>query len=307
MRTLIVGAGAVGGYYGAKLARAGHDVVFTARGRNLEAIRDRGLRLESFEDPIAVSPVRALETPRGESPFELILICVKAKDTEAALEDLRGAVSASTLVLSLQNGVENEERIERSLGIEPMVRGLAYVGVELVEPGIVRHSSGGTVVIGEPDDRPSSRLRGLEVLLRQASIEVVVPESISRAKWQKLAWNASFNIICALTRVTIGAALADSKGRRLVELAMREVEAVAEAQGIAFDPDHIPRMLQYAEQIGFVRPSTLQDREKRKPLEHEALTGAVVRFGERYGVPTPVNQTLDGLARLVSSEFEGKS
>src|SRR6516225_11201631 len=115
MRTLIVGAGAVGGYYGAKLARAGHDVVFTARGRNLEAIRDRGLRLESFEDPIAVSPVRALETPRGESPFELILICVKAKDTEAALEDLRGAVSASTLVLSLQNGVENEERIERSL------------------------------------------------------------------------------------------------------------------------------------------------------------------------------------------------
>src|SRR5262249_42202984 len=151
---------------------------------------------------------------------------------------LQGAVGASTLVLSLQNGVESEELIERSLGIEPMVRGLSYVGVELVEPGTVRHSSGGTVVIGEPDDRSSSRLRALEELLRQASIEVVVAESIARAKWQKLAWNASFNIICALTGVTIGAALADSKSRWLVEAAMREVEAVAEAQGIAFDPDH---------------------------------------------------------------------
>jgi 2-dehydropantoate 2-reductase len=307
MRTLIVGAGAVGGYYGAKLARAGHDVVFTARGRNLEAIRDRGLRLETSEDPIVVSPVRALETPRGEAAFELVLVCVKAQDTQAALTDLRGAVGASTLILSLQNGVESEELIERSLGIEPMVRGLAYVGVELVAPGTVRHSSGGTVVIGEPDDRPSPRLRGLEELLRRASIEVVVPESIARAKWQKLAWNASFNIICALTGVTIGAALADSKSRRLVETTMREVAAVAAAQGIEFDPDHIAKMLQYAERIGFVRPSTLQDREKRKPLEHKALTGAVVRFGERFGVPTPVNQTLDGLARLVSSEFEGKS
>jgi 2-dehydropantoate 2-reductase len=305
MRTLIVGAGAVGGYYGAKLARAGHDVVFTARGHNLEAIRDRGLRLESMEGPIVVSPARVLETPRCEPAFELVLICVKAQHTEAALEDVREVMRSSTLVLSLQNGVESEALIERSLGIAPMVRGLAYVGVELVAPGTIRHSSGGTVVIGEPDDRPSLRLERLAKLLREASIDVVVPDSITRAKWQKLAWNASFNIICALTGATIGAAVADSKGRGLVEMAMREVEAVAVAQGIRFDPDHIPNMLQYAQKIGFVRPSTLQDRQKGKPLEHEALTGAVVRFGERFGVRTPVNQTLDGLARLVSTELEG--
>lgn len=304
MRTLIVGTGAVGGYYGAKLARAGHDVVFTARGRNLEAIRDRGLRLESFESPIVVSPARALETPQGEAVFELILICVKAQDTEAAVEDLRSAVGADTLLLSLQNGVESEALIERLLGIGPMIRGLAYVGVELVAPGTVRHSSGGRVVIGESDDRLSSRLRRLEGLLREASIEVLVPESIARAKWQKLAWNAAFNIICALTGVTIGAALADPKSRRLVEAAMSEVEQVAAAQGIEFEHDHIPKMLQYAERIGFVRPSTLQDREKGKALEHDALTGAVGRFGDRFGVPTPVNHTLDGLARLVSSGFE---
>lgn len=301
MRTLIVGAGAVGGYYGAKLARAGHEVVFTARGRNLEAIRERGLRLESPEGSIVVSPARALETADGERAFELILVCVKAQDTEAALEGLRSAIGVGALVVSLQNGVESEGLIERFLGIGPMLRGLAYVGVELVAPGTVHHSSGGTVLIGELDDRPSPRVRRLEQLLREASIEVVVPPNMARAKWQKLAWNAAFNVICALTGVTIGAALADPRSRRLVEAAMKEVEAVARAQDIEFDPDHVAAMLQHAERIGFVRPSTLQDRERGKPLEHDALTGAVVRFAERLGVPTPVNCTLDALARLVSA------
>jgi 2-dehydropantoate 2-reductase len=301
MRTLIVGTGAVGGFYGAKLARAGHEVVFTARGRNLEEIRARGLRLESFQGDIVVSPARAVETPEGLAAFELVLVCVKVQDTEAALEGLSGAIGAGTVVVSLQNGVESEELIERRLGLEPMIRGLAYVGVELVAPGVVRHASGGTILIGERDDHPSPRLERLERMLREAEIEVVVPQSIARAKWQKLAWNASFNVICALTCATIGGALASLEGRSLVQAAMGEVEAVARAQGIEFEPGHIPSMLRYAERIPFVRPSTLQDREKGKPLEHDTLTGAVVRFGARVGVPTPVNQTLDALARLVSS------
>ncbi len=307
MRTLIVGTGAVGGYYGAKLARAGHEVVFTARGRNLEEIRMRGLHVESFEGAITVSPAKTLEGEPDGSAFELALVCVKAQDTEAALEGLSGAIGSDALVVSLQNGVESEELIERLLGLEPMIRGLAYVGVELVAPGIVRHSSGGTMLIGERDDRPSPRLERLERLLREASIEVVVPQSMARAKWQKLAWNASFNVICALTGATIGGALAGPHGRRLVEATMAEVEAVAGAQAIEFEPNHIPSMLRYAEQIGFVRPSTLQDRERGKPLEHDALTGAVVRFGARFGVPTPVNHTLDCLARLVSSGLGERS
>jgi 2-dehydropantoate 2-reductase len=301
MRTLIVGTGAVGGFYGAKLARAGHEVVFTARGRNLEEIRARGLRLESFEGDITVPPARTLDTARSLAPFELVLVCVKAQDTEAALESLPGAIGADTVVVSLQNGVESEDLVERLLGLEPMIRGLAYVGVELVAPGVVRHASGGTILIGERDDHPSPRLERLERLFREAGIEVVVPQSIARAKWQKLAWNASFNVICALSGATIGGALASPEGRSLVEAAMGEVESVARAQGIEFEPGHIPNMLRYAERIGFVRPSTLQDREKGKPLEHDALTGSVVRFGARLGVPTPVNQTLDGLARLISS------
>jgi 2-dehydropantoate 2-reductase len=302
VRVLIVGTGAVGGYYGAKLVRAGHDVVFTARGENLHALRTRGLKIAGIEGDVTLESVRAVETPRGSGPFSLVLVCVKFQHTESALDGVAAELAPDADVISLQNGVESEPAIERFLGIRRMLRALAYVGVELVAPGNVRHSSGGTIVVGELDDRPSERLARVEKIFRDAAIDVVIPASIARAKWQKLAWNATFNLVSALSGATIGDTLADAEARRLVEAAMREVERVANAQGIEFDPDHIRRVIRHAEHnLGFVRPSTLQDREKGKSLEHDALTGAVVRFGERYGVPTPLHRTFDALARLVSA------
>jgi len=277
-------------------------VVFTARGEHLRALRERGLDLQSIEGDRRVAPIRAVESPRSEGPFALVLVCVKAQHTEAALRDLGRELAADSLVISLQNGVESEPLIERLLGLPPMLRALAYVGAEIVAPGALRHVSGGTIVVGEPDDHRSARLERLERFLSNAAIEVAVPTSIARAKWQKLAWNASFNVISALTGSTIGGTLVDPASRRLVEAVMREVEAVANAQGIEFEREHIPRVLRHAERnLGFVRTSTLQDREKGKSLEHDALTGAVVRFGARFGVPTPVCETLDALASLVSA------
>jgi 2-dehydropantoate 2-reductase len=302
LKILIVGAGAVGGYFGAKLARAGHEVGFTARGKNLQALIERGLAVESFEGDFVQARIRAVESASGQGPFSLVLVCVKAYDTARAIETLGSELELEASVISLQNGVESEPAIERLLDLPPLIRAVAYVGAELVAPGVVRHVSGGTILIGEPDDRRSQRLERVERLLRDAAIDVVVPPSIQRAKWQKLAWNASFNLISALSGATIGGTLADPPARRLVEAAMREVESVAGAQGITFEPDHVRRMLRHAERnLGFVRPSTLQDREKGKPLEHDALSGAVVRFGQRHGVPTPIHQTLDALARLVSA------
>jgi len=306
LSTLIVGAGAVGGYFGAKLARAANEVVFVARGEHLRALRARGLELRGVGGDFTVAPVRAVDSARGSGPFDLVLVCVKAQDTETALLDVGDELASDALVASLQNGVESEAVIERLLGLPPMLRALAYVGAEVVAPGVIHHASGGSVVIGEPDDRRSPRLERVERFLSSADIEVVVPASIARAKWQKLAWNASFNVIAALTGATIGATLGDPESRRLVEAVMREVEAVAVAQGITFDTDHVTRVLRHAQRnLGFVRPSTLQDREKGKPLEHDALTGAVVRFGKRHGVPTPVCETLDTLARVVSGSAFG--
>jgi 2-dehydropantoate 2-reductase len=276
-------------------------VVFTARGNNLDALRLRGLTIQRAEGDLHVGAPRAAESPRGEGPFGLVLVCVKAQHTDVSLAGLGPELESGALVISLQNGVESEDRIERLLGVPALLRATAYVGVELVRPGVVRHTSGGTIVVGEIDGRRSQRLERLERLLCDAAIEVIVPPDILRAKWQKLAWNAAFNLVCALSGTTIGAILDDPEARGLVEQAMAEVEAVARAEGVAFEVDYVPRVLRLADRLHrAVRPSTLQDREKRKPLEHEALTGAVVRFGARHGIATPVNRTLDRLARLVS-------
>jgi len=301
VRVLIVGTGAVGGYFGAKLARFGHDVVFTARGENLEALRRRGLTIEQTDGNLHVDGIRAVESPRGEGPFGLVLVCVKVQHTETALAGLSAEIQSHALVLSLQNGVESEEAIERLLGLPELLRGTAYVGVELVSPGVIHHTSGGTIVVGEIDGRRSERLESLERLLRDAAIDVIVPPDIRRAKWQKLAWNASFNLVSALSGAPIGGILDSPEARRVIETVMAEVEAVAAAESVPFEVEYIPRVLKLAERLHrAVRPSTLQDRDKRKPLEHDALTGAVVRFGERHGIATPMSRTLDRLARLVS-------
>lgn len=305
MRALIVGTGGVGGFFGVKLARAGHDVSLTARGENLRALRERGLELRSPDGACTVRPAAVLDSVRGSGPVDLVLVCVKAHDTEAAIDGLRAELSATAIVLSLQNGVESEQLIERRLGIPPMLRATAYVGVELVSPGVVRHASGNTLVVGEADDRRSERLARVEETARGAGIDVVVPASIRRAKWQKLAWNASFNLVCALSGAPIGRVMDHHDSRALAIAAMREVEAVAAAEGAAFEPHHVDTMVRLAEdRHRSVRPSTMQDREKGRPLEHDAISGAVVRFGARHGVATPVAATLDALARLVSRPAE---
>ncbi|MEA2625201.1 MAG: 2-dehydropantoate 2-reductase [Candidatus Binatota bacterium] len=302
MRILVVGAGAVGAVFGAKLAQAGHRVTFQARGANLDALRERGLRVESFEGDLCLFPVDAIRSPEGAGPFELVLVCVKAHDTAAALEGLAGELAPDAIVLSLQNGVGAEERIAQLLGVGPLLHGLAYVSAELVDPAIVRHTNEGTIVVGEADGRRSPRLERLLTVLEGAGIRVRVPDDIARAKWQKLAWNASFNVICAITRKTASEVLASAGGRALVEDVMREVERVAASAGVVFEDDYVARVIALTERnLGNVRPSTLQDRDRGKPLENPALTGTVVRLGEHAGVATPVSATLDRIATSLTA------
>lgn len=301
MKVLIVGTGAVGGYFGGKLAEAGHCVAFIARGANLRALRERGLRVESIAGDFSIPVVDAFEKP-PPGAFDLVLVCVKAGDTERAIDGLASRLAPDALVLSLQNGVESEPAIERALGLPPIVRAFAHVGAELVAPGTVRHVSGGTIVMGEAGNRRSERLERLETILREAGIDVSIPPDIERAKWQKLAWNAAFNLVAALTLRTVGEILRSESALGVVFAVMKEVEAVAASRGVTFEADYARRVLRHAARnLGHVRPSTLQDREKGKPLEHDALVGVVVRLGERSGVPTPICRTLDALASLASA------
>lgn len=296
-----MGTGAVGAYFGAKLARAGNDVVFVARGPNLAALRERGMRIESMGGSFSIAPVCAVADPRDAGSADLVLVCVKSYDTQAAAAALRPIVHPGTIVLSLQNGIENEEILRRELGLPDILAGLTHIGAELIEPGVVRHQAGGRIVFGELDGSESARTRCLAELFRQAQVEFHVSRHISVMLWDKLCWNASFNATTAITRRTVGGLLGDPDGRALVRAAMFEVVGVAQANGLALDPERVEEEIERsAATMADLRTSMLQDLERGKRLEHDAINGAVVRAAQRAGVSAPIHRTLCALLECMS-------
>src|SRR6266849_2623109 len=213
MRILVHGAGAVGGYFGALLARGGHEVTFVARGENLAALRARGLTVRLGTETLHLSPVRAVADP-GEAPRpDLVLVCVKSYDTPAAALALRPAVGLDTIVLSLQNGVENEDILARALGLPPLMVALTRIGVALVAPATVDYSGRGTILFGEPDGSESPRARRAAEAFAAAGVPYELRRDILVAAWEKLAWNAGFNAVTTLTRSTVAEVLAEPASR----------------------------------------------------------------------------------------------
>ena len=199
MRTLVMGCGAVGAYFGGRLAHAGLPTVFVARGDNLRALRAHGLRIEAAGGTVEVERVHAVADPADAGPCDVVLVCVKSYDTAAAAAALRPVVHAETLVLSLQNGIENEALLADALHLPPLLGGLTHIGAELVAPGVVRHDSGGRIIFGEMDGRRSRRTDQLRAILTDGGVDHHVSGHITLMLWDKLAWNAAFNAATALT------------------------------------------------------------------------------------------------------------
>ena len=296
MRVLVVGAGAVGGYFGALLARGGHEVVFVARGANLAALRAQGLRVELGTETIHLATPSAVEDPAAAAPPDLVLVCVKSHDTAAVAAALRPVVRPETIVLSLQNGVENEDVLADVLGLPPLMLALTQIGVALTAPGVVHFSGRGNILFGEPDGRDSPRARAVQAALTQAGIPSEVRSDIRVAVWEKLAWNAGFNAVTTITRSTVAEALAVPTTRELIVTAMEEVDAVATALGVPVRRHRTARVV--ADSIAALpdfQTSMLQDLLRGRRLEYDAINGAVVRAAERTGVAAPVNRTLRAL------------
>lgn len=296
MRVLIAGTGAVGGFFGAGLARAGHDVVFLARGANLAALNTSGLTVESIDGDFHLSRITAADTVAGLEPFGLVLFTVKSYDTVAVARQIAAAVREDTVVLSLQNGVENESALAAELDLVPLMGAMTEIGAELVAPGVVRHVAEGTIFFGEMTGHESPRGRNLAALFTEAGIRHRLTREILAALWGKLMWNAAHNAVTAITHTTAGTAATIAATADVLRAAMHEVVAVARAQGILLDPARVETTLAFSrDHLHTLRTSMLQDLERGRRLEHDAITGAVVRFGEVVGVPTPVNRTLYGL------------
>jgi 2-dehydropantoate 2-reductase len=292
MRILIVGAGAVGGFYGTKLTLAGEVVTFLARGKALEALRKHDLVIKSFRGDFH-SRVMAVDSLEGYAPPDLAILAVKSYDTDAAIERIRPVVGPGTLLLSFQNGVENEIKLGQAFGKEKVLGCVCYIGAEVVEPGVILHNARGTVSIGEMDGSKTLRLEGVVDAFHKARIEASASDDILKDLWTKLSWNTAFNQVCTIARATVGSVLDSEVLRQLLGDTMKEVFAVAAKHGVMLTEDLIDSHLTLSsEELRSVKPSMLQDFERGRRLEHETFSGFIVREGKKLGVPTPINTIL---------------
>jgi len=297
MKILVMGAGAVGGYFGARLYSAGNEVFLVARGKHLKAIRKKGLCVKSIKGDLHI-PIQASDEPSEFGIVDMILLTVKSQDTGHALSLIKQNVGLDTFILTLQNGVENEEKISQAYGGERTLGGAAYIGVRLDSPGCIIHSALGRVAIGSPfTEGPSEeRIREIVRVFRDAGIPAKVSEDIMKTKWAKLVWNAAFNPVSVLTGLTTHSITESPELRELLTGIMKEVIAVAVADGYELnEKEMLEKTFCLTEGVSDVKTSMLQDFERGRPLEIDALNGVVVRKGKENGVPVPLNTAVVGL------------
>jgi len=289
MRIVVMGAGGTGGYFGAKLARAGEDVTFVARGAHLEAIRTRGLRVKSAIDGEWTVGAPAVERLEGLPPADLVLFCVKSFDTESAGEIIMPVVGKDTAVLPVQNGVDNVEKLDRILGPGHVMGGVAQVLATIEAPGIVSHRFLGRIIFGEMDGRESERARACLQACGRAGIQAEISSNMLRAMWEKYVMIAAQAGMTALTRCPAGVVRALPETRAMYRLILGEMAALGNAAGAGLSAEVPDRCMAMLDSLGPAFTSSLQhDLAEGKRLELEALHGHAVRLGARHGIPTPM-------------------
>ena len=305
MRIAVMGTGAVGGYFGAKLAAAGHEVIFIARGAHLAALKQFGLYVESFRGNLRIRSALFTDDPAEGGTVDLVLFCVKSYDTGTATLALAPLMAPTTRVLSLQNGVDNPSLIAQTWGKERTLAGVVYLGARLVQPGVINHSSGGKILIGELDGAVYESTRAIQKAISASQIPCELSPNINQAQWRKLLWNAPFCAISCLTRATVRDILESESLRKLAIDCMAEVTAAAETQGVDLEPSWIDETLKFSQSLGDFRPSMLQDLEAGKPLEFEAINGVVVNLLRRCGKEAPANLIFYGALAYLDKKLRG--
>jgi len=294
MRIAIVGAGGVGAYFGARLQAAGHQVAFLARGAQLAAMRESGLRLTGRSGEIELPSVVASADPRDLAPADAVIVAVKTWQLADVAPRLAPLVGPDTVVVPLLNGVEAADELAAVLGPAPVAAGLCGIVSFLVAPGHVHHEGVDPYVrVGELDDRPSPRLERLVGAFRAGGVRAEIAPDIRAALWQKLLFIAPVSAVAALVRTTLGVWRHLAEPRELARLAMRETVAVAAARGVKLPADAVERTLAGLDGIEPTStPSLQRDFEAGRRSELDAQVGAVVRMGAAAGVPTPASRLL---------------
>jgi 2-dehydropantoate 2-reductase len=299
MNILIVGAGGVGGYFGALLAQQGHEVTFVARGPHLRAIQERGLQILSVNGDFLVSPARATDGTEMPDRPEYVIVAVKDYQLAEAVPLITSITAPTTTVVPLLNGLDAHERLAAAVGEARVVGGLCSL-VSLIEsPGVIRQPSQlRRVVLGELNGSRSERVENLIQAWQAAGAEAIHAHDIHAALWRKFIFIAPFGSVTALARANAGEMLACAETRELFVQGMREIEQLARASGVRLPDDAVPQALATAEAFEPAATSSMQrDVDAGRPFELEAFAGKVVRLGESLDIPTPIHRTIYGLLR----------
>jgi 2-dehydropantoate 2-reductase len=296
MKVAVMDAGAVGCYYGAMLARAGHEVVLIGRRSHVDAVNAKGLRLETraFDEQM---PLAASTEPGAVRGADLVLFCVKSTDTEAAAAQIAPHLAPRALVLTLQNGVDNDARVRSVLPSHDVAAAVVYVATEMAGPGHVRHNGRGELVIG-----PSRRGEEVARHLEAAGVPTQISGNVRGALWAKLILNCAYNALSAITQLPYGVLVQGTGVGDVIRDVVAECLAVAKAEGVEVAGDTEAAVRAIAQTMPSQYSSTAQDLARGKLSEIDHLNGLVVRRGEALGVPTPANRVLFVLVKLL----EGK-
>jgi len=295
---LIYGAGGVGAFFGALLVHAGRDVHFVARGAQLEAMRRDGLHVRSsLIGDVHVPRVQVYERARDAPQADLILVCVKTYQTSSILDDLAASVKASTIVMTLQNGVESDEVVAGRFGWERVVPAAVYVGATIDEPGVVVHQAPARISFGARPGFDAARLDAVREVLASTGQRIQVSGDIQHERWRKLMWNASFNTVSAMTMRSPAELLALPETRELLRRLMQEVVNVAQALGVGLVDADVDEHLSWTERAPGMRTSTMVDRSRGRAMEADALIGVIVRRGRECGIPTPASEAMYALMK----------
>lgn len=294
MRIAIMGAGGVGGYFGARLAQTGNDVAFVARGPHLAAMRERGLTVKSALGDVTIERPSVTDDPARLGPADVVLFAVKLWDTESAAKAALPLLANGGVLVPFQNGVESVERIGAVVGTERVLGGVAYIAATIGAPGVIVHT--GTMArlrFGPVHPAQQAAAESLYAACKKAGIDAELSPDIRRVLWEKFAFLAAFSGLTSVARQPMGVLRDDPDLRATLEAAIRETWAVGRAKGIALADDFVVQQMKFADGLpAEMKSSLLNDLTAGNRLEAPWLSGAVARMGRAAGVATPVNATI---------------
>src|SRR5436309_3995671 len=298
-QVMMVGAGAVGGFFGAHLATHNPGVSFLLRPRTLQAVREHGLTIRSAEGTFTVRPPAAAD-PRDLPQPDLIILSVKAYDLDDVMDQIAPVMTPHTVLLTLQNGVDAEDRLLARFKRDCVVGGVAFIYSKIVEPGVIEHYKRGSVAIGELMGHTSPRVLQIVDLFKRAGLTCQVVEDIRRSKWEKMCWNCVFNPLTVIINDRVSKALDHPEMLQVIPQIVGEVGAVAAGLKVPLSPDMADKVVRWSQEIRDIHTSMYDDWKAGRPTEIDFLNGYVAKLGREFHIPTPLNDLLTAVIKTIT-------